>query len=92
MSREEHIGFNMAYLVSSISIVGLITIYSHSVFRELKLTMIMMFSMIALYVFLFVTLQMEAYALLMGSVGLFLILGIVMYLTRGVNWYSTEES
>ena len=92
MSREEHIGFNMAYLVSSISIVGLITLYSHSVFRKIKLTMIMMFSMIALYVFLFVTLQMEAYALLMGSVGLFLILGIVMYLTRGVNWYSTEES
>lgn len=91
ISLAEHIGFNMAYLISSISIVGLITAYSHSVFRKLKLTMIMMFSMIALYVFLFITLQMEAYALLMGSIGLFLILGIVMYLTRRVSWYSTEE-
>jgi len=87
ISLAEHIGFNMAYLISSIAIVGLITIYSHSVFRNLKLTLIMMFSLILLYVFLFVTLQMEAYALLMGSIGLFLVLGIVMYLTRKVSWY-----
>jgi inner membrane protein len=91
IALSEHIGFSLAYLVSSIAIIGLITIYAFSVFRKVKLAMIMMISLITLYVFLFVTLQMEAYSLLMGSVGLFIILGIVMYLTRRINWYNPIE-
>jgi len=91
ISLSEHIGFDLAYLISSIAIIGLIVLYSHTVFKKFKLTIIMMFSMIALYIFLYVTLQLEAYSLLMGSVGLFLILGLVMFLTRRVNWYRKED-
>ena len=40
-----------------------------------------------LYSFLYMTLQAETYALLFGSVGLWMSLAIVMYLTRGVDWY-----
>ena len=36
----------------------------------------------ALYGYLYVLLQLEDYALLMGSVGLFVILALVMFLTR----------
>ena len=35
-----------------------------------------------LYGYLYVLLQAEDYALLLGSIGLFVILGLVMYLTR----------
>ena len=31
----------------------------------------------------------EDYALLIGSVGLFVILGMVMYLTRRIDWYGS---
>jgi inner membrane protein len=40
-----------------------------------------------LYVYLYVLLVNEDYALLLGCVGLFLILGLIMYATRHVDWY-----
>jgi inner membrane protein len=41
-----------------------------------------------LYGYLYVLLVNEDYALLIGSIGLFLILGAVMYATRNVDWYA----
>ena len=35
-----------------------------------------------LYGFIFVNLQLSDYALLMGSLGLFVVLGVVMYISR----------
>jgi len=40
-----------------------------------------------LYGYLYFVLQMEDYALLMGSIGLFAALSIVMYMTRKIDWY-----
>ena len=45
-----------------------------------------------LYGFLYILLQNQDYALLIGSVGLFLIMATVMYLTRNVNWYWIDLS
>jgi inner membrane protein len=42
----------------------------------------------ALYAYLYVLLQLEDYALLLGTVGLFGILGTVMYVTRNLDWYA----
>jgi inner membrane protein len=39
-----------------------------------------------LYSFIYVIIQMEDYALLVGSIGLFLILGAVMYFSRRIDW------
>jgi inner membrane protein len=43
-----------------------------------------------LYGYLYVLLQLEDYALLLGTVGLFAILAAVMYLTRNLDWYATD--
>ena len=40
-----------------------------------------------LYLFLFTVLQLEDFALLFGSIGLFIALAAVMYLSRKVDWY-----
>ena len=40
-----------------------------------------------LYGFLYLLLRLEDYALLAGSVGLFLMLALLMLATRRVNWY-----
>jgi inner membrane protein len=45
---------------------------------------------IMLYVYFYVTLKSEDYALLMGSLGLFCVLAIVMYVTRKINWYESN--
>ncbi|MCC6129366.1 MAG: inner membrane CreD family protein, partial [Acidobacteria bacterium] len=41
----------------------------------------------ALYGYLYVLLQLEDYALLLGALALFSILSTVMYLTRKIDWY-----
>lgn len=89
LALSEHIGFNLAYLISAIAIIGLISVYSHSIFKSLKITLLSSSSIAILYIFLFVILQMEDFSLLLGSVGLFIILAIVMYLSKKVNWYGS---
>ena len=44
-----------------------------------------------LYGFFYSLLQLEDYALLLGSLGLFVILGTIMYLTRKVDWYAGRD-
>lgn len=87
LSLAEHVGFNFAYLISATAIISLISAYSHSIFKSIRITMLSSLSIVVLYVFLFVILQMEDLSLLLGSIGLFIILGIVMYLSKKVNWY-----
>lgn len=40
-----------------------------------------------LYGYLYILLQLQDYALLMGSIGLFVVLSLVMYLTRTIDWF-----
>lgn len=44
--------------------------------------------LVILYGFLYLNLQLQDYALLLGSIGLFIMLAIVMYLTRNFDWFS----
>ena len=91
VSLSEQVSFNLAYLIASTSIITLITIYAHSIFKNLKLTSIVAFVLVVLYVFLYTILQLQDYSLLLGSIGLFLTLAIVMYLSRKVDWYSNLQ-
>lgn len=45
-----------------------------------------------LYIFLYIILQLEDVALLIGSIGLFIILGVIMFFSRKINWYKEEET
>ncbi|MEJ2169434.1 MAG: inner membrane CreD family protein [Desulfobacterales bacterium] len=40
---------------------------------------------------MYILLQLEDYALLMGSIGLFVVLSVVMYLTRKIDWYASPQ-
>ncbi len=88
LSFSEQIGFNNAYFIASAGVILLITIYSKSVLKNNFLTMVMFGTLIGLYGFLYSLLQLQDYALLMGSVGLFVILAAVMYLSRNIDWYT----
>ncbi|WP_083456349.1 inner membrane CreD family protein [Desulfosarcina cetonica] len=45
-----------------------------------------------LYGYLYILLQLTDYALLMGSLGLFVLLALVMFLTRRVDWYAMRAT
>jgi inner membrane protein involved in colicin E2 resistance len=61
------------------------------IFRHLKLTMILGACLVLLYVFLFILIQLQDYALLLGSIGLFVAMGVIMYTSRNVDWYSATS-
>jgi inner membrane protein len=83
--------FAVAYIIASIGIITMITSYSLSIFKIKKLAAMMAAILVLLYTFLYILLQMQDYALLMGSVGLFIILSTIMYLSRKIDWYGINE-
>jgi inner membrane protein len=87
LSLSEYIGFNWAYLIAAVATIALITAYGHTLIRKKKGTLLIGVFLLLLYGFLFTLLQLEDYALLLGSIGLFLILAAVMFSSRKINWY-----
>lgn len=86
ISITEHSSFSLAYGISGIAVVALITLYSVSILKNKKFPMFIATSLSVLYAFIFVIIQMEDYALLAGSIGLFFILAAVMYFSRKIDW------
>lgn len=92
ISISEIFGFGIAYLSSSVVTIGLITLYSKNALASIKMTMIQGLILVFLYFFVYIILQLENYALLVGSIFLFLILAIVMYLSRKIDWYEINNN
>ncbi|MDP5092006.1 MAG: cell envelope integrity protein CreD [Polaribacter sp.] len=86
ISISEHSSYLKAYIISGISVILLITLYSKSILKGLKFPFLIGTSLTALYAFIFVIIQLENYALLVGSIGLFVILAAVMYASRKIDW------
>ncbi|MCF7569486.1 cell envelope integrity protein CreD [Sabulilitoribacter arenilitoris] len=86
VSISEHSNFLKAYLIAGISVIILITLYSKSILKTFKFPIFIGLSLSALYTFIYVIIQLENYALLVGSIGLFLILAIVMFVSRKIDW------
>lgn len=91
LSLAEHIGFGFAYVLSCIGSCALIIGYSWSVLGDRRSAAIMAGILLLLYSFLYMTLNAESYAMLAGSIGLWVCLGATMYLTRGIDWYGRSN-
>ncbi|TAL62788.1 MAG: cell envelope integrity protein CreD [Bacteroidetes bacterium] len=91
LSISEHLKFDSAYLIGCICILALITLYAKNIFKNNKLTTVFSLLLALLYGFFYSLMQLEDYSLLLGSIGLFIILGVVMYLTRKVDWYGISS-
>ncbi len=87
LSLSEHMGFVKAYIIASASIVLLNFFYSKSVLKSFSKATVAGTVLTLLYGYLYILLKSQDYALLIGSVGLFFILAIIMYLTRNIDWY-----
>ncbi|GAA0873087.1 cell envelope integrity protein CreD [Gangjinia marincola] len=86
VSISEHSSFMKAYITAGIAVVLLITIYAKSILKNIKFPVFILCSLTALYSFIYVIIQLEDYALLVGSIGLFIILALVMFVSRKIDW------
>ena len=86
LSLSEHIGFDVSYFISSMATVLLITWYSRNIFADKKNADLAGGLLLLQFGFIYIILQLEDFALLAGSIALFLIIALIMYLTRKVKW------
>ena len=88
LSMSEHIGFSMAYLVASVLTIMLVGGYMLGIIKRKKPAFIMAGLLSVLYIYVFILIQLETFALLAGSLGLFVILAMVMYFSKKIDWFN----
>lgn len=86
LAISEHLGFNLAYLLASAMTIPLLTLYMTGVLKIRKTALTIGGLLALLYLYIYILIQMETYALLAGSIGLFAILALVMYYSQKINW------
>lgn len=88
LSLSEHLSFALAYAVASAACVLLLGLYTGHMLGTRRAGLGFGAGMAGLYGLVYLLLNSEQMALVIGSVGLFLVLGVVMWVTRGVDWYT----
>jgi inner membrane protein len=86
LSFSEYIGFNPAYAIASVFTIGLIAWFVKGILASSRLAILLSSILMLLYVYVFTILQLQDYSLLLGSVGLFITLGVIMYYSRKIQW------
>ena len=88
LSFSEQVGYNWAYLIATVATVALVGLYSTTFLKSRLLVVTFTALLTFFYGFIFVIIQLQDFSLLLGSIGLFLIIGAIMYFSRGIKWYS----
>lgn len=91
LSISEYLQFPLAYFIASSATVLLLSWYTQSIFKKAKTVFSFAIMLSILYLFIYVLIQMVDNALLFGSIGLFVLLAITMYLSRKINWYGLDN-
>ncbi|HWV69967.1 cell envelope integrity protein CreD, partial [Chitinophaga sp.] len=86
ISISEQINFTMAYLIASVLTIGLIIAYTAAAFKSIRIAAGIGATLTILYGFIYVIISAEDQALLMGSLGLFIILALIMYFSTTIKW------
>ncbi len=80
--------YNLAFISSALATILLISGYVKAILKSGRLTLLISGILTILCGFIFVIIQLQDYALLIGSVGIFIILALVMYFSRKIDWYN----
>jgi len=92
LALSEHFGFRLSYALAAAAVTVQITLYSWSALHSLLRATGIGLAMAGLYTYLFSVLREENYALLTGAIGLFLMLSLIMWITRRIDWGNEARS
>ena len=81
LSLSEHLSFGLSYLIASVMTIGLVAVYMRGVLKSAKIAIAIGALLTIIYVFIYILLCLETFALLTGSLGLFIALAAIMYAT-----------
>lgn len=91
LSLGELVGPGLAYLLSALACIIMVTLYSVSVLHSGVRGLYVAVGLAITYGCLYLVLRMEDFALLAGTLALFAALSLVMFLTRRIDWYRIES-
>jgi len=90
LSMSEFINFGISYLIAAVMTISLIGLYTYFVLvkkEDKKFPLAIAGILGFIYLYLYITVNLEELSLLAGSFGLFVTIVIVMYATKNVEWY-----
>jgi inner membrane protein len=88
---SEQVGFNIAYLISTISTITLITLFLRMLVRNYRPVLLLSAMLVLLYLFIFILLTLNDYAYLAGNIGLFVLLAITMRLSVKLHLFGNDK-
>lgn len=91
LAFSEHIYFDWAYVLAAVMTITLIYFYAKAILHSGKLGAMTASILTILYTFIFVIIQMQDWALLVGSIGIFIILAVTMYFSRKIDWFDLKK-
>lgn len=94
VSISEFLPFGISYFIAALMVIALIGLYTYFVLTKKAgkvFSILIMAQMALLYVFLYVLLSLQDFALMLGSFGLFIVISVIMYVTKDVEWYTDNE-
>jgi len=91
LSISEYYAFGLAYLIAAVACIGLITWYLYFVVQGFKAALLFGVLLSILYGMMYLLLQSSGKTFLFGSILSFILIACVMYITRHVNWYQSEQ-
>jgi inner membrane protein len=86
LSFSEQVGFNLAYLIASMATIALIVVFLASLLKNRKAAVLFSAILTIFYTFIYVIIQLEDLALMIGGIALFMIVAALMYFSRKINW------
>lgn len=86
LSVSEYTGFNTAYIIASVATTGLIAWFVKGILQSSRYTSVLSVVLVLLYSYVFTILQLQDYSLLLGSIGLFLTLAVIMHFSKRIQW------
>ncbi len=92
LALSEVLSFSTAYWTGAGAATLMIALYSAKVLHGGRRAGLIAAGLLVTYAFLYVILRLQDYSLLIGTAGLFLVLALVMYVTRNVDWYARDQA
>lgn len=86
LSFSEYIGFNTSYAIAAVATIGLIGWFVKGILSSGRLSSLLSLVLLFIYSYVFTILQLQDYALLVGSIGLFVTLAVIMHFSRKIQW------
>lgn len=86
LSFAEYVGFSWAYIISASATILLITSFIYGLSKNFRIAASIFGLLAALYAFLFFLLQLKEAALIVGSIGLFAVIAVLMYFSKRIKF------